>query len=59
MFDRESAAHDVLDRAALSRVWREHLGGTRDHSVFVWAVMMYALWAREHAAVSTQARHAA
>jgi asparagine synthase (glutamine-hydrolysing) len=59
LFDRSAAALDVLDRDALGRLWREHLSGARDHSVFVWAVMMYALWAREHAAVTVQVHHAA
>jgi asparagine synthase (glutamine-hydrolysing) len=59
LFDRGNPALDVLDATALRRVWSEHLGGGRDHSVFVWAVMMYALWAREHGAGRTEVRRAA
>ncbi|MFZ4757222.1 MAG: asparagine synthase (glutamine-hydrolyzing) [Burkholderiaceae bacterium] len=59
LFDRGNPALDVLDTAALRRVWSEHLGGGRDHSVFVWAVMMYALWAREHGASRPEVRRAA
>lgn len=44
LFDARRASLDALDRARLRAMWREHVDGSRDHSVFVWAVMMLALW---------------
>ncbi|MCD6733540.1 MAG: asparagine synthase (glutamine-hydrolyzing) [Burkholderiaceae bacterium] len=44
LFDGRSASLAALDRARLQAMWREHVAGSRDHSVFVWAVMMLALW---------------
>jgi asparagine synthase (glutamine-hydrolysing) len=44
LFEGSSNVLDCLDRAALRRTWQEHLRGTRDHSVFIWGVMMLALW---------------
>lgn len=38
--------HDYLERNALRRLWDEHQTGSRDHSVFLWAVMMLGLWQR-------------
>jgi len=47
LFDPGSPVGDWLEREALSRIWREHVRGDRDHGVFVWAVLMFALWDRE------------
>jgi asparagine synthase (glutamine-hydrolysing) len=44
LFDGGARVLDCLDRSALRRTWQEHLRGERDHSVFVWGVMMLALW---------------
>ena len=44
LFDGRRASLAALDRARLQVMWREHVAGSRDHSVFVWAVMMLALW---------------
>ncbi|MBK1701764.1 asparagine synthase (glutamine-hydrolyzing) [Thiococcus pfennigii] len=38
--------YDYLERNALRRLWDEHQAGSRDHSVFLWAVMMLGLWQR-------------
>lgn len=46
MFDSGCRVLEVLDKPRLRAIWNEHLRGTRDHSVFVWAVMMIALWER-------------
>lgn len=35
---------DALDSDRLRVLWYEHLGGRRDHSVFIWAVMMLVFW---------------
>jgi len=44
LFDGRHAVLDALDRDSLRRLWHEHQSGGRDHSVFIWAVMMIALW---------------
>jgi asparagine synthase (glutamine-hydrolysing) len=44
LFGPSLAVLDLLDRAQLRRLWTEHLSGARDHHVFLWAVMMLALW---------------
>jgi asparagine synthase (glutamine-hydrolysing) len=44
LFDSDRDVLRTLDREALRRLWVEHQGGARDHSVFIWAVMMLALW---------------
>ena len=44
LFDANSPVRDWLDRQALQRTWNEHLSGHRDHSVFIWGAMMFALW---------------
>jgi asparagine synthase (glutamine-hydrolysing) len=52
LFDARRASLDALDRTRLRTMWREHVDGSRDHSVFIWAVMMLALW--EDAAAGVQ-----
>jgi asparagine synthase (glutamine-hydrolysing) len=47
LFDTRSPVLDWLDRSALRRTWEEHLGGHRDHSVFIWGAVMFCLWDRE------------
>lgn len=44
LFGAGRAVLDVLDRQQLRRLWADHLSGARDHHVFLWAVMMLALW---------------
>ena len=44
LFDSNSPVRDWLDRQAMQRTWNEHLSGHRDHSVFIWGAMMFALW---------------
>lgn len=43
-----SSAHrlpaEPLQPNYLKRVWREHLSGARDHSVFLWGLMMLGMW---------------
>ncbi len=34
----------VLHESAVRQLWREHLDESRDHSVFLWGLMMLALW---------------
>lgn len=40
------AASAALSEAGIAELWREHQSGARDHSVFLWALMMLGLWER-------------
>ena len=40
--------HEFLRKDRLKRVWYEHLSGSRDHSVFLWGLIMLDLWAKNH-----------
>jgi len=44
LFGTRRASLDALDRKRLRELWREHLRGARDHSAFLWAALMLALW---------------
>jgi asparagine synthase (glutamine-hydrolysing) len=59
LFDANSPVADWLDRRALRATWNEHLGGHRDHSVFVWGVMMFALWQGQRDRPASEMTHAA
>lgn len=37
---------ELFRTCALEKLWREHLSGTRDHSVFLWGIVMLSLWHR-------------
>jgi asparagine synthase (glutamine-hydrolysing) len=37
-----------LQKNQLLKIWRQHQSGTRDHSVLLWAVMMFDLWEEHH-----------
>lgn len=37
---------EVLRDTQVRDLWREHLSGARDHSVFFWGLMMFGLWQR-------------
>jgi asparagine synthase (glutamine-hydrolysing) len=41
---RSSIITNWFNREGIERMWGEHLNGSRDHSVFLWAVMMLELW---------------
>ena len=34
----------ILDSAYLSRVWKQHQGGTFDRSAYLWSVLMFRKW---------------
>jgi len=36
----------ILEEKRVKSLWKEHLDGSRDHSVFLWAVMMLGFWQR-------------
>jgi asparagine synthase (glutamine-hydrolysing) len=35
---------ETLKRKTLHQLWKEHLNGSRDHSVFLWSVLMLDMW---------------
>lgn len=39
----------ILEENSVRFLWKEPLDGSRDHSVFLWAVMMLGLWQRRMA----------
>jgi asparagine synthase (glutamine-hydrolysing) len=46
LFNGTNPFDGLLDPAVVRRMWREHLSAARDHSVFLWGLMMLALWRR-------------
>ena len=46
LFNGTDPFDGLLDPAVVKRMWREHLSAARDHSVFLWGLMMLALWRR-------------
>ena len=46
LFDGADPFDGLLDPSVVKRMWREHLSAARDHSVFLWGLMMLALWRR-------------
>jgi asparagine synthase (glutamine-hydrolysing) len=34
----------VLDRAYLTRIWKQHQDGTFDRSAYLWSVLMFRKW---------------
>lgn len=44
LFDQSATIVGVLEPRAVRRIWQEHLDESRDHSVFVWGLMMLGLW---------------
>ncbi len=40
---------DLLDRAAVARLWRQHQMGLRDYSRPLWAILMLRMWQRKFA----------
>ncbi len=48
LFD-PSAQDDLLDCAAVARLWRQHQLGLRDYSRPLWAILMLRMWQRKFA----------
>jgi asparagine synthase (glutamine-hydrolysing) len=44
IFDRNRFFSRVLNERKISQMWQEHLSEARDHSVFLWGLMMLGLW---------------
>ncbi len=46
--NKNGLARQTLHPGKLKKMWGEHLSGSRDHSVFLWAIMMLDLWERKY-----------
>jgi len=44
IFRRNSIISELFVGREKKRVWTEHQNGARDHSVFLWGLMMFGLW---------------
>jgi asparagine synthase (glutamine-hydrolysing) len=44
ILDRQRSFTSVLDKGKIRQMWQEHLSETRDHSVFLWGLMMLGMW---------------
>ncbi len=44
IFGRNCFAANILNQGRVQRMWQEHLSAARDHSVFLWGLMMFGLW---------------
>jgi asparagine synthase (glutamine-hydrolysing) len=44
LFHTTAQVKDYLNPAQVTRMWQEHLSGSRDHHVFLWGLMMLHLW---------------
>lgn len=51
VFSKHSLITDKLNREEVDRLWQEHLSASRDHSVFLWGLMMLCLWEKMHLGV--------
>jgi asparagine synthase (glutamine-hydrolysing) len=45
LFDK-TAYDELLNRAVIARLWKEHQSGKRDYSRPLWAILMFKLWQR-------------
>lgn len=52
LFDQSATIVGVLEPRAVRRIWQEHLDESRDHSVFVWGLMMLGLWDKTRSAAA-------
>jgi asparagine synthase (glutamine-hydrolysing) len=48
IFSRNSLVSDVLRPKQLETIWNQHQSCARDHSVFLWGIMMLHLWENIH-----------
>jgi asparagine synthase (glutamine-hydrolysing) len=49
IFDTRRSYAPLLEQRKIRQLWTEHLAGARDHSVFIWALMMLGLWDTQRA----------
>ena len=47
LFGNDSIIAEYLEPTAVRAQWQEHLTGRRDHSQFLWGLMMFGLWDQE------------
>lgn len=52
IFDKSTIVSDLFDTRRTRDLWLEHQSGARDHSVFLWGLMMLGLWERCAATVT-------
>ena len=45
---KNSIIQQTLQTNKLKKLWHEHQTGSRDHSVFLWSLMMLDLWEKKH-----------
>jgi asparagine synthase (glutamine-hydrolysing) len=50
--DRSGIIASALEPEEVRRIWREHLDESRDHSVFLWGLMMLGLWDKTNGVVA-------
>ena len=48
VFDNSRRIHDYLAPAKTHEIWKQHQRGQRDHSYFLWGLMMFGLWEDAH-----------
>jgi asparagine synthase (glutamine-hydrolysing) len=44
IFRRDGVVADALNASRVRMTWQEHLSAKRDHSVFIWGLLMLGLW---------------
>ena len=48
IFSNHGLVDEMLDINSVRKMWDEHQNGSRDHNVFLWALIMLGLWDRNH-----------
>lgn len=48
IFSNHGLVDEMLDINSVRKMWHEHQNGSRDHNVFLWALIMLGLWDRNH-----------
>jgi asparagine synthase (glutamine-hydrolysing) len=46
LFDSRRPFEGALDQGVVRSMWEQHQSAARDHSVFLWGLMMLSLWQR-------------
>ena len=46
LFDGSGPCAGILDGRVVKSMWQEHQSAARDHSVFLWGLMMLGLWSK-------------
>lgn len=48
ILDNNLTSAHFIRKQRLTKLWNEHQSGVRDHSVFLWGMLMLELWAKTH-----------